>query len=66
MEERDITAAEVAEPVANATTTYPSNRPGRDDRTVILGLTHAGRRLTVVVRTADPNYVVTVADRDQE
>ena len=66
MAERDVTAAEVAEAVADATATYPSNRPGRDDRTVILGLTATGRRLKIAVLTADPNYVVTVADRDQE
>lgn len=66
MIERDITAAEVAEAASQPTTTYSSNRPGRADRTVILGTTASGRRLKVVVLTADPDYVVTVADRDQE
>lgn len=66
MTERSITAAEVEEAVANPSTSYPSNRPGRDDRTVILGLTNAGRRLKVAVLTARPDYVVTIADRDEE
>ena len=33
---------------------------------VILGQTLAGRRLKVVVLAADPQTVVTVADRDSE
>lgn len=66
MAERNITSAEVEQALDNPQTTYRSTRPGRDDRTVILGVTVTGRRLKVVVRAARPDYIVTVADRDEE
>lgn len=66
MTDRAISAKEVAEALANVQTSYPSSRPGRDDRTVILGRTTTGRRLKIVVVTATPDYIVTVADRDME
>jgi hypothetical protein len=63
---RGIVESEVESVVAEPETTYPS----ADDatRTVILGKTKAKppRRLKVVVRTADPTYVITVADRDDD
>ncbi len=60
---RKITASEVAEALANPTTTYPSRDPGDEARTVVLGVTTAGRRLKIVVVTDDPDTVVTVMDR---
>jgi hypothetical protein len=61
---RGIDEIEVEQAIDNAETTYPSRE--RDDRTVILGRTEKGRRLKVVVETASPHMVVTVADRDVE
>lgn len=66
MQERTITRVEVEEATANVQTSYASNRPGREDRTVLLGRTTTGRRLKIVVRANQPDYVVTVADRDNE
>lgn len=66
MAERRITLSEVEEALQNPETSYPSPKPGRDDRTVILGATNAGRRLKVVVLAERPDHVVTVADRDED
>jgi hypothetical protein len=62
MPRRRISKAEVEQVLASPEITYLSEE-GRD-RTVILGTTSASRRLKVVVRTDDPQFVVTVADRD--
>lgn len=67
MASRSIDESEVEDAVGSyRETTYPS----ADDpsATVILGSTKASppRRLKVVVRTADPEFVITVADRDDE
>lgn len=64
MAERRITQAEVAEALAARETSYPSQR--RPHRLVVLGRTAAGRRLKVVVLAVDEEFVITVADRDQE
>lgn len=61
MAQRQIDEAEVAEVLASPTTTYPSQ--DRPDRTVILGITPAGRVLMVVVTGSHPEVVVTVAER---
>jgi hypothetical protein len=62
MEQRQITHAELEQALATPETQYQSKaHPGR---TVILGKTIFGGRLKVVVRTDNPAYVVTVADRD--
>lgn len=61
MAERLIDEAEVAEVLASPTTTRPS--PDRDDRTVVIGATPAGRVLIVVVAGSDPQIIVTVAER---
>ena len=66
MTKRQITAAEVAEVLANPSTTYPSTQPGDEPRTVVIGETGNGRRLKVVVVTASPETVVTIADRGEE
>jgi hypothetical protein len=58
MARRRITAEEVDEALANQETSYPG-RPA--DRVVVLGRTHAGRRLKIVVVG---DVVVTAADRD--
>lgn len=65
MQERNIIEDEVIEALDNVETSYPSKRPGRDPRTVILGRTRTGRRLKIAVLTDDPTFIVTVADRDQ-
>ena len=62
MTARGILREEVLDALRTVEVTYTSE--DRDDRTVILCRTGAGRRLKVVVETDDPNYVVTVADRD--
>lgn len=64
MVERHISEAEVAEALAARETSYPSRR--RSQRLVVLGRTAGGRRLKVVVLVADEEFVITVADRDQE
>jgi hypothetical protein len=61
---RRITAGEVAEALAARETSYPSRR--KPDRLVVLGRTDSGRRLKIVVLVADEQFVVTVADRDEE
>lgn len=65
MIQRDIGEGEIDEALANETDRWPSD-DYPDDRLVICGTTRNGRRLKVVVEVADPNYVVTVADRDDE
>jgi hypothetical protein len=55
-----------AEVLSNPQTTYRSSEPGKPDRIVILGATATGRRLKVVVDAADPQFVVTIADRGEE
>lgn len=65
MAQRRITEAEIDEALGNAQTTYASAQ-GPQPRLVVLGTTAAGRRLKVVVLQADPEFVVTVADRDDE
>ena len=64
MAARGISLDEVAEALENPETTYPS--PRRDDRLTILGRTSEGRRLKVVVPLAEPDVIITVADRDEE
>jgi Domain of unknown function (DUF4258) len=64
MAARHIAIEEVAEALEEPETTYLS--PRRDDRLTILGVTKAGRRLKVVVPSADRRVIITVADRDQE
>jgi uncharacterized DUF497 family protein len=65
MAERAISAHEVEEAVANPETTYTQSKPD-DDRLIILGTTAMGRRLKVVLRAADPDFVITTADRDED
>ncbi len=64
MSERGISVAEVDAVLAAPQTTYGSEL--YDDRVVVLGQTLAGRRLKIVVLKADPDHVITVADRDKE
>lgn len=66
MADRNIIPVEVEQALDDPQVSYRSTRPGREDRTVILGVTATGRRLKVVVRAARPDFVVTVADRDEE
>jgi hypothetical protein len=61
---RSITRDEIQQTLANVQTQYPSEEA--DDRIVVLGTTENGRRLKIVVLRDDPNYIVTVADRDDE
>ena len=61
---RRISEKEIEQVLAARETTYPSETHA--DRTVILGRTLGGRRLKIVVLTDRPDYVVTVADRDEE
>ena len=62
MQRRSISLAEIEEALEQCHTTYES----QDDPavTVRLGDLATGRRLKVVVRTADHSFVITVADRD--
>lgn len=62
---RRVTEQEVEEALARPDTRYPSQEYP-EQRTVLLGRTAGGKRLKVVVLTDDPEYVVTVADRDGE
>jgi Domain of unknown function (DUF4258) len=64
MATRGITLEEVTEALEEPETTYLS--PYRDDRMTVLGTTTTGRRLKIVVPTAEPHLIITVADRDQE
>lgn len=61
MAERLIDEAEVAEVLDSPDAERPSE--GREDRTVVVGTTPAGRGLMVVVAGTDPTVVVTVAER---
>jgi hypothetical protein len=64
MAQREITPAEIDHALACPETRYqPETRP---DRTVILGRTIFGGRLKVVVRTRDPEYLITVAECPDE
>lgn len=63
MAERTIAAHEVEEAVANPKATYTQSRPDGDR--VVLGTTAAGRRRKVVLRAADPDFVITTTDRDE-
>ena len=65
MRRRGITESEVEEALANITAQWPSDEYP-DERTVICGTTRNGRRLKVVLPTADTGYVITVMDRDDE
>lgn len=56
-----IDEAEVVEVLDSPTVFRPSD--DRPDRTVVIGTTPAGRTLMVVVATAKPSVVVTVAER---
>lgn len=64
MAQRNITEAEIDEVLSKPDVSYSSETHA--DRTVVLGRTSTGRRLKVVVLTADAEHVVTVADRDEE
>ncbi len=64
MAQRGVAEAEIDEVLANPSIRYTSET--HRDRTVVLGATSTGRRLKVVVLTTMPDYVVTVADRDEE
>lgn len=61
MAQRQITATELAQALASPDTQYQSDV--HPDRTVILGRTIFGGCLKVVVRTDDPQYVITAAER---
>lgn len=65
MIERNITEQEIEDALAAPSFTRPDDDLP-EERTVIYGLTRNGRRLKVVVEAADPGYVVTVMDRDDE
>ena len=62
MAQRDIAAAEIDYVLAHPDVTY--NSKNHPDRRVVEGQTRAGRTLKVVVLIADPEFVVTVADRN--
>jgi len=65
MLQRNISANEIDEVLKDPETTYPS--ADHPDRTVYLGTCAlSSRRLKLVVLTADPETVITVADRDVE
>jgi len=64
MTQRGISRGEIDEALDNVGTSYPSE--DHPDRTVNLGECKNGRRLKVVVLNADPQFVVTVADRDDQ
>jgi hypothetical protein len=64
MATRRISEEEIEQVFEARETTYQSGTHA--NRTVILGRTSDGRRLKIVVLTARPDYVVTVADRDEE
>jgi hypothetical protein len=64
MAQREITPAEIDHALAQPEMRYqPKTHP---DRTVILSRTIFGGRLKVVVRTHDPEYVITVAECPDE
>jgi hypothetical protein len=62
--QREITQADIDHALARPETRYqPEAHP---DRTVILSRTIFGGRLKVVVRTNDPEYLITVAECPDE
>ena len=61
---RGITLAEIDEALTGRSTSYRSRQA--PDKLVVLGATHSGRRLKIVVLVANPSFIVTVADRDSE
>lgn len=63
MAQRRIAEAEILEVLAAPETSYTSREDPR--LVVILGRTSAGRRLKLVVVAADPESLITVADRDE-
>jgi hypothetical protein len=64
MAQREITPAEIDQALIRPDTRYQSrNHP---DRTVILSRTIFGGRLKIVVRTHDPEYLITVAECPDE
>ena len=63
MVQRRIVEAEILEALASPETTYTSREDPR--LVVVLGTTSAGRRLKLVVVGADPDTLITVADRDE-
>ncbi len=65
MASRRITAEEIADALAVPETTHPA-RDNPNEATVVFGRTSSGRRLKVIVRVDDNEYVITVADRDSE
>lgn len=65
MRQRDITEAEIEEALSNKTSQYPSDHYP-DDRIVVCGKTRNGRRLKVIVESADPEYVISVMDQDDD
>jgi hypothetical protein len=65
MASRRIDAAEITEVLAAPDTTHPA-RDNPDEAIVVFGRTSSGRRLKVIVRADDNEYVITVADRDSE
>lgn len=66
MAQRGITVEEIDEVLMQPETVYASATHG--GRLVVLGTTRGDRprRLKIVVLARDPEYVVTVADRDSE
>jgi hypothetical protein len=62
--QRQITEAELDQALASSETQYQCET--HPDRTVILGRTIFGGRLKVVVRTDDPEHVITAAESDLE
>jgi Domain of unknown function (DUF4258) len=64
MAQREITEAEIDQVRASPESQYQTE--GHSETTVILGRTIFGGRLKVVVRTNDPDYVITAAERGME
>lgn len=64
MRERGILESEIDEALRWPETQYESQQD--PTRAMVLGSTSAGRRLKVVVLVSDPDYVITVADRDAD
>lgn len=62
---RGISLDEVREALANVHTTYPSD-DDPEERQVHCGDTKAGRRLKVITLVTDSEFVITVADRDED
>lgn len=62
---RDISETEIEDALKHETHRYPSD-DFPEERVVILGTTGYDRRLKIVVEATDTEYVITVADRDDE